>query len=88
MVKKVSFNCQQSPTIDEEARIRHRHQSLLQDYLELQKVWAFILLFFLIVLFLCPWGLFFPSVLCVLKFLLLKSHEDCNILYSVDLSFF
>lgn len=36
-MKRISFNSHQSPSFDEEARIRQRHQSLLQDYLDLQK---------------------------------------------------
>lgn len=54
MMKRVSVNSHQSRLIDEDARIKHRHQSLLQDYLELQKVRAFMFKFSEC---LC-WGLF------------------------------
>ncbi|KAK9280177.1 hypothetical protein L1049_013864 [Liquidambar formosana] len=36
-MKRVSVDSHQSCRVDEEARVRMKHQSLLQDYLELQK---------------------------------------------------
>lgn len=40
-MKRVSVNSLQSQSVNEEARFKLRHQGLLQDFLELQKVRLF-----------------------------------------------
>lgn len=41
-MKRVPLASRQSRALGDEVRVRFKHQSLLQDYLELQKVRAFI----------------------------------------------